>query len=161
MAKNTKHTGTKALLLGILSGGRSATPLALLALHRDRKELSGAWQDWPAFRTPLGRGLLIAGAVGEIIGDKLPMTPSRTAATGLIGRATSGAFVGMAIGTTGKRDRRVEGAILGAVGAVIGSYVGLLARKSVTKTTGLRDPLVALAEDAAVIAGTSKVLTSR
>ncbi|MGU3410645.1 DUF4126 family protein [Microbacterium sp. M1A1_1b] len=161
MAKYTKHTGTKALLLGILTGGRSATPLALLALNRDRRELSGSWQNWPVFRTPLGRGLLVAGAVGELIGDKLPMTPNRTAATGLLGRAVSGAFVGLAIGTTGRRDRRVEGAVLGAVGAVIGSYVGFAARKAVGGATGLHDPLVALAEDAAVIAGTQKVLTSR
>lgn len=161
MAKHTKHTGTKALLLGILTGGRSATPLALLALNRDQSQLSGSWQDWAVFRTPLGRGLLVAAAVGEIIGDKLPMTPNRTAATGLIGRAASGAVVGLAIGTTGRRDRRVEGAVLGAIGAVIGSYVGLAARKAVGKTTGLHDPLVALAEDAAVIAGTQKVLTSR
>ncbi|MFJ3379268.1 DUF4126 family protein [Curtobacterium sp. NPDC090217] len=161
MAKNTKHTGTRALLLGILSGGRSATPLALLALNRDRKELTGAWQDWPMFRTQLGRGLLVAGAVGELVGDKLPKTPSRIAVAGLIGRAGSGALVGAAIATTGKRDRRVEGAVLGAVGALIGSFAGYFLRKAIGTTTGLRDPLVALGEDAAVIAGSSKVITAR
>lgn len=161
MAKHTRHTGTKALLLGILSGGRSATPLAMLALNRDRSQLSGAWQDWPVFRSDLGRGLLVLGAVGELVGDKLPMTPSRTAPAGLIGRAVSGAVVGMAIGTTGRRDRRVEGAVLGAIGAVVGSYVGFAARKVVGKVTGMHDPVVALAEDAAVIAGTQKVLTTR
>ncbi|WP_144761071.1 DUF4126 family protein [Curtobacterium sp. 9128] len=161
MAKNTKHTGTRALLLGILSGGRSATPLAVLALNRDHRGLSGAWQDWPMFRTDLGRGLLVAGAIGEIIGDKLPKTPNRIAGAGLIGRAGSGALVGAAIATTGKRDRRIEGAVLGAVGAIVGSYVGYFLRKAIGTTTGLRDPLVALGEDAAVIAGSTKVITTR
>lgn len=160
MAKNhEQRTLVRTLALGVLSGGRSATPLAVLALNHDRPSLKGAWQDWKVFRTPLGRGLLVAGAVGEIIGDKLPRTPNRIAPSGLLGRAVAGALAGAALGTTGKRDLRIEGAILGGVGAIVGSFVGWGARKLVG-ATGLPDTVTALAEDAATVAGTVQVVTA-
>uniref|UniRef100_A0A942SWU9 DUF4126 family protein n=1 Tax=Neobacillus citreus TaxID=2833578 RepID=A0A942SWU9_9BACI len=161
MSKNhEQHTLVRTLVLGIMSGGRSATPLAVLALNHDRSALKGAWQDWKVFSTPLGRGLLVASAVGELIGDKLPKTPNRISPSGLVGRIGAGALAGAALGTTGKRDLRIEGAILGGLGAVVGSFVGWAARKAVGGATKLPDPVVALAEDAATIAGSVKVVTS-
>jgi uncharacterized membrane protein len=158
--KNEQHTLVRTLVLGILSGGRSATPLAVMALNHDRSSLKGSWQDWKVFSTPLGRGALVASAVGELIGDKMPKTPSRIAPAGLIGRVASGALAGAALGTTGKRDLRIEGAILGGVGALVGSFVGWGARKLVGGATKLPDPVVALAEDAATIAASVKVVTA-
>ena len=156
--QNEQHTLVRTLVLGILSGGRSATPLAVLALNHDRPSLKGSWQQWKMFSTPLGRGLLVASAIGEIIGDKFPKTPNRIAPSGLVGRIASGALAGAALGTTGKRDLRIEGAILGGVGAVVGSFVGWSARKLFG--TALPDPVTALAEDAATIAGSVKVITA-
>ncbi|MFS2030933.1 hypothetical protein ACEN85_12600, partial [Curtobacterium sp. CT11-45] len=92
--KNEQHTLVRTLVLGILSGGRSATPLAVMALNHDRSSLKGSWQDWKVFSTPLGRGVLVASAVGELIGDKLPGTPNRISPAGLAGRVASGALVG-------------------------------------------------------------------
>jgi uncharacterized membrane protein len=147
----------RALRLGILTGGRSATPLAVLALNSESKDLKGEWQQWRVFRSPIGRGVLVAAAVGELIGDKLPMTPNRISPFGLIGRVASGVVVGTAMGTVGKKDLRLEGAILGGGGALVGSVVGWLGRKLLT-TIGLKDAVGAVAEDAAVIAGTVKVV---
>ena len=158
--KNEQHTLVRTLVLGIMSGGRSATPLAVMALNHDRSSLKGSWQEWKVFSTPLGRGLLVASAVGELIGDKLPKTPSRIAPGALLGRVASGALAGAALGTTGKRDLRIEGAILGGVGAVVGSFVGWGLRKAIGGATKLPDPVVALAEDAATIAGSVKVITA-
>lgn len=158
--KNEQHTLVRTLVLGILSGGRSATPLAVMALNHDRSSLRGSWQDWKVFSTPLGRGVLVASAVGELIGDKLPKTPNRISPTGLVGRIASGALAGAALGTTGKRDLRIEGAVLGGIGAVVGSFVGWGVRKAVGAATKLPDPVVALAEDAATIAGSVKVITA-
>ncbi|MEK6309800.1 MAG: DUF4126 family protein [Curtobacterium sp.] len=155
-----QRTLVRTLALGVLSGGRSATPLAVLALNHDNAKLSGAWQDWKVFATPLGRGLLVAGAVGELIGDKLPATPSRIGFPAILGRVASGALAGAALGTTGRKNLVVEGAILGGVGAIVGSFVGWAARKAVGGVTHLPDPVVALAEDAAVIAGSVKAVTA-
>lgn len=157
MSKPARTPYDRALQLGILTGGRSATPLAVLALNSENKDLKGGWQQWRMFSTPIGRGILIAGAVGEIIGDKLPKTPNRISPFGLIGRVASGVVVGTAMGTVGKKDLRLEGAILGGSGALVGSFVGWFVRKALT-TIGLKDAVGAVAEDAAVIAGTVKVV---
>ncbi len=147
-------------MLGILSGGRSATPLAVLALNHDRSSLKGAWQDWKVFSTPLGVGCSwqVPSASSSATSCRRPRTASPP--TGLVGRVASGALAGAALGTTGKRDLRIEGAILGGVGALVGSFVGWAARKAVGGATRLPDPVVALAEDAAVVAGSVKVVTS-
>ncbi len=152
-----QHTLVRTLALGVLSGGRSSTPLAVLALNHDNESVKGDWQRWKAFSTPLGRGLLVASAIGELVGDKLPKTPNRIAPFGLLGRVATGAFAGAALGTTGRRDLRLEGAILGGVGAIVGSFVGWAARKTLSGA-GLPDPVGALAEDAAVIAGSVRAV---
>lgn len=151
-------TAARALILGVLTGGRAATPLATLALHHDDPALKGAWQQWPMFRSPIGRGVLVAAAIGELIGDKLPKTPSRITPGGLVGRVGAGALVGLAIGTTGPKNRGLESAILGGVGALVGSFAGYLARKAAGGVTRLPDPVVALAEDATVVVGSVRAL---
>jgi uncharacterized membrane protein len=157
---SNKHTAARALVLGIMTGGRAATPMAALALHHDDPALKGSWQQWPMFRSPIGRGALVAAAIGELVGDKLPMTPSRVALGGLVGRVGAGALIGLAVGTTGPKNRGLESAILGGVGALLGSFAGFLARKAAGSLTGLPDPVVALAEDATVIGGTVRALRS-
>jgi uncharacterized membrane protein len=136
----------EAALLGALSGSRSATPLAVLALHHDSAEARGSWQRWALFRSPVGRGVAVAAGAGELVGDKLPATPSRVGAGPLFGRATSGAVVG---------------AVAGALGALAGSWLFYVARKAVVEKTGLPDLVVALVEDAVAISGSVAVVRSR
>jgi uncharacterized membrane protein len=151
----------KAALLGALSGSRSATPLAVLALHHDSAEARGSWQRWALFRSPLGRGVAVAAGAGELVGDKLPATPSRVGAGPLFGRATSGAVVGAAISTTAGDGHRVAGAVAGALGALAGSWLFYVARKAVVEKTGLPDVVVALVEDAVAVSGSVAVVRSR
>ncbi len=157
--QHEQHTLVRSLALGVLSGGRSSTPLAVLALNHDNKAVKGDWQQWKAFSTSLGRGLLVASAIGELIGDKSPKAPARISPMGLVGRIAAGAFAGAALGTTGRRDLRLEGAVLGGIGAVVGSFVGWAARKSLSGA-GLPDAVGALVEDAAVIAGSVQAVRS-
>lgn len=149
----------RSALLGVLSGARSVTPLAVLALQRDRGSLDGAWKGWPVLRSPAGRAVIALAAVGELVGDKLPMTPSRTKPLPLFGRIATGALVGAAIGTIGASDGWRRGAVLGAVGGVVGSFAGAAFRAAGART-GLPDIVFALAEDAATIAGALAIVSA-
>lgn len=146
-------------LLGVLSGARSMTPLAMLALYRDRDSLQGAWQDWPVLRSPAGRAALVLAAVGELVGDKLPNTPSRTKPFPLLGRMATGALSGAALGTLAGRDGWRRGAVLGAAGGLVGSYAGRFLRAG-GAATGLPDLVFALVEDAATIACAAAVVAA-
>ena len=151
----------RAALLGVLSGSRSATPLAVLALNQRAEEARGAWQSWRLFRSWPGRAALIAAGAGELVGDKLPATPSRVAPGPLFGRAVAGAVVGLAVADPDHGGPRLAGAVIGAVGALAGSWLFYLARKSVVDRTGLPDLVVALAEDAVTVSSAFSVVRSR
>lgn len=157
----TTTTQAKALLLGAFTGARSATPLAVLALAHDRPGLGGDWRSWPVFRSPLGRGVLVATALGELVGDKLPITPSRLKGGSLLGRIAVGALAGVVISTTdGGRTPRLQAAVWGGVGALAGSVIGYAGRKALGWVSGLPDPVVALVEDAVAVAGATAVVTA-
>jgi uncharacterized membrane protein len=101
--------------------------------------------------------LLTLFEVGELIGDKLPMTPSRTSPPPLLGRAASGAFVGAALFASEGR-RAATGGALGAVAAVASAYAGERLRARIGQATGAPDPAVALLEDAVVLLGSHRLL---
>jgi len=88
-------------------------------------------------------------AVGELINDKLPKTPSRKAPPSFIARIVSGALTGATIGAAG--NSLVLGLILGAVGAVAGTLGGAEARARLAAVLG-RDLPAALVEDVVAIA---------
>jgi uncharacterized membrane protein len=122
-----------AALLGAASGLRtSAGPAALVVRGR-------LLRDHPA------RFAVLAAAAGELVGDKLPMTPPRTAPPALAGRVASGAVSGGALAG-------VPGAGLGAAAAVGGAFAGSRARRGLGSRTGLPDPLLGAVEDGVVIA---------
>jgi uncharacterized membrane protein len=147
----------RSLLLGVLSGARSMTPIAMLALYHDRPSLDGSWRSWPVFRSPSGRNALLVGALRELVADKLPMTPSRTTPGPLIGRAVNGAIAGAAIGTLSGRGGTLRGAALGAAGGLVGSFAGKYLRSAGT-AIGLPDLVFALLEDAVTIAGAATLV---
>ena len=89
-------------------------------------------------------------AVLELVGDKLPFTPSRTTPVPLIARAASGAMSGAAVCAAHKEDW-VPGAIVGAAAAIAAAFAGYLIRRSLTRNGETPDLLVALAEDAIAI----------
>ncbi|HEV3197987.1 MAG TPA: DUF4126 family protein [Bryobacteraceae bacterium] len=90
-------------------------------------------------------------AIGELIADKLPKTPSRKAPAGFIARVASGAFCGAALGAPS--HALFEGLGAGIVGAVAGTLGGYEFRVQLVKATGGNDLKVALLEDAIAIGG--------
>jgi uncharacterized membrane protein len=91
-------------------------------------------------------------AVGELIADQLPSTPSRTAPPGLIGRIVMGGLCGAGIAAAGPQSL-VPGAILGIAGALIGTFGGYQARTGLVTALKVPDLVIATFEDVVAIAG--------
>jgi uncharacterized membrane protein len=137
--------------IGMLSGLRALSPIAVLCwlalLHR--LPLTG----WVSFvGNKIAVGLFSLGAVGELISDKLPKTPSRLKQPGFSIRIVTGAFCGLILATAASFSV-AGGAVLGAIGAVAGSYLGYFVRSGATAKFGLPDLPVALVEDVICIGG--------
>jgi uncharacterized membrane protein len=91
-------------------------------------------------------------AVGELIADQLPSTPSRTAPPGLIARIVTGGLSGAGIAAAGTQSLAV-GAVLGIVGALIGAFGGYRARTGLVKALKVPDLVIATLEDVVAIGG--------
>ena len=97
-------------------------------------------------------------AIFELLADKLPRTPSRTAPPGLIARIVTGGLTGACIAASGAQEILL-GTLLGAVGGVAGCFAGYQARTRIVKALGTRDLYVALLEDGVAIAGSLWVVS--
>ncbi len=135
----------RPLLLGIATGMRSQLGLAALAWAGSGPARTAAGR---ALRSPAGRAAVGLAAAGELVGDKLPSTPSRLKAPVFGARLAIGAVVGVLAADT--RDRRalaLAGAA-GVAGAAAGTYAGAAYRKAAVDRTHTPDLPWALAEDA-------------
>ena len=96
-------------------------------------------------------------AIGELINDKLPKTPSRKAPASFAVRILVGAMCGAAIGAAGNL---AIGGVLGALGGVAGTLGGYEFRRRLVKAIGGNDLPIALLEDAIAI-GAAFLIVSR
>jgi uncharacterized membrane protein len=87
-------------------------------------------------------------AIGELINDMLPKTPSRLIPPQFITRIVISALCGLAIGLSG--NGMIIGLVAGIIGAVAGTFGGAKARSLLAKTFG-RDLPAALLEDAVAL----------
>lgn len=90
-------------------------------------------------------------AIGELIADKLPSTPSRKAPPGFIARIVLGTLSGYAL-SLGIGQSAVIGAVLGCVGGIAGTLGGYEARTRLVRRLKARDVVIALFEDVVAIA---------
>src|SRR5580658_336105 len=138
-----------AFVLGVACGLRAIVGLAAVswAANRQQLPLQGTWLSFLGFRfTPYITSLL---ALGEIINDKLPKTPSRLVPPQFGARVVMGAFTGAAIGLS--QGHLVMGAFAGIIGSVAGTLAGSRARAFIAKLFG-RDLPAALLEDVLAVA---------
>jgi uncharacterized membrane protein len=134
-----------AFLIGVISGLRSmAAPAAVSwAVQLGYLSIGDTWLAFLGFRWT--RWVLSIAALGELIGDKLPSTPSRKALVPFVARILSGGLCGGAIGAT--LGNLYLGVVFGAIGAVAGTLGGYAARIRLVRATGGRDFPIALLED--------------
>ena len=97
-------------------------------------------------------------AIVELVADKLPQTPSRTAPPGLIARIVMGGLTGSCVAASGAQSI-VLGATVGAIGAVIGCFAGYQARTRLVKTLNVQDLYIALIEDLVALGGSLWVVS--
>jgi uncharacterized membrane protein len=88
----------------------------------------------------------LVGFAGELVADKLQITPRRTTIGPFLQRLATGATVGAAVHYDAGRSRPL-GALLGAAGAGAGAWAGTSARAFVAERTRLPGPLLGAAED--------------
>jgi uncharacterized membrane protein len=140
-----------AVLIGVVTGLRSMTAPAAVswAAHLGWLHLENTWLAFLGHAvTPY---ILTVLAIGELIADKLPKTPSRKAPMGFIGRILMGALSGAAIGASGQS--LYGGMAGGGVGAIVGTLGGYEFRVRLVRATGGKDLPIALLEDAIAIGG--------
>jgi uncharacterized membrane protein len=139
-----------ALLIGVVAGLRAMMAPALVswAASRGGLNLSGHWLSFIGYRwTPW---LLTVAAAAELVTDQLPSTPSRKVPPQLAARLVMGGFSGAAISATS--GNWIAGLLLGAVGAVIGTWGGASFRSRLAAAFGSDRP-AAIIEDIVAIAG--------
>lgn len=139
-----------AAALGAVAGMRSMTAPALLAQAARTGSINLESTPFEFLSTQRAADIVTGAALLELVGDKLPFTPDRTSAPGLIARIVSGATVGAALSSARKKDW-LPGALVGAAAAVAGAFAGYWLRKTLTESAGSPDLPIALAEDAVAI----------
>ena len=144
-----------ALLIGVVAGLRSLTAPAVVAWAAfiGWIDLHGTWASWMAnIITVIVFTVL---AAGELVNDKLPKTPARTAPPIFAARIITGGFAGAVLGAWPHWTFTALGA--GVIGAVLGTLGGYQARKRLAAASG-RDLPIALLEDAVAILGGFAIL---
>jgi uncharacterized membrane protein len=146
-----------ALLIGIVAGLRAMTAPAAVAFAARFGGLSVAGTPLAfmgyAF-TPWILGVL---ALGELVTDQLPSTPSRKVPIQFGTRILMGALAGATIGAAA--GSLMAGLLLGALGAVIGTYGGAALRSTLAEGFG-RDLPAALIEDAVAVIGAYLIVSA-
>lgn len=134
------------LVLGFIAGLRSMSAPAAASWATRRNGI--AWAGTPlAFldreSTPI---VLTALALGEVVADKLPFIPDRTAPPSFLARIVSGAVTGAACDP----ESPASAAIAGAAAAACGTVAGSALRRRLASAFG-HDLPAAITEDVIVL----------
>src|SRR6201987_538670 len=123
-----------AFLIGTASGLRALIGLAAVswAAHFGILRLDHTWLAFLGYAfTPY---ILTLIAIGELVNDKLPKTPSRLIPPQFITRIVTSALCSLAIGPSG--NGMIIGLVAGIIGAVAGIFGGAKARNLLARTFG-------------------------
>jgi uncharacterized membrane protein len=137
-----------AFLVGTASGLRALIGLAAVswAAHFGILPLGHTWLAFLGYEfTPY---ILTLMAIGELVNDKLPKTPSRLIPPQFITRIVTSALCGLAIGLSD--NGLITGLVAGIIGAVAGTFGGAKVRSFLARRFG-RDLPAALLEDAVAL----------
>jgi uncharacterized membrane protein len=137
--------------IGVVAGLRSLLAPAIVAwaAHFDLLNLNGSPLAFMGSRTALV--IFTVFAIVELIGDKLPKTPKRTAVAPLVARILLGGLSGACLFVAAGKSL-LAGTLLGGIGGVIGAFVGYEIRRRIVNNLHVKDLFVAICEDVVAIA---------
>jgi len=145
-----------AFLIGVIAGLRAMTAPAAVswAARLGWLHLENTWLAFLGYAaTPYILSVL---AVGELINDKLPKTPSRKAPPGFIARIVTGALCGAALAAGD--GGLIAGLLAGVLGAIAGTLGGYEFRARLVRAIGGKDLPIALLEDAIAVGGAALIV---
>jgi len=136
---------------GFASGLRAFTPLAFVSWVAVWGWIPLGGSHLAFLGTDMGAAVVSFLAMGELIGDKLPMTPSRLTPGPLGARVLTGALAVTAV-CLGLGQSWILGIICGGLSAIAGACFGFYGRRFLVTRCRLHDWIVALLEDLLTIA---------
>jgi uncharacterized membrane protein len=141
-----------SFLLGFVDGLRCLTAPALVcwAAHLGWLHFAGTKFAFIDHRPTLVAFTLLA--IIELVVDKLPNTPARTAPVGLIARIVLGGASGLALAAGAGISASLAG-VIASIGAIAGAFTGYHIRRAAVLKAHIPDFFAAIAEDAIAIAG--------
>ena len=147
-----------AFAIGVIAGLRALTPAAVVcwAAHLGWINLHGS--HLAVLGSIVTAVIITILAIAELINDKLPATPSRTAAFPLGVRIVTGAICGMALSIAGGQGIPL-GLVAGIVGALVGTFGGYRVRHQIVTQLKVKDFGAALVEDLIAIGGGLLIVT--
>ena len=145
------HVFVLAIGIGIVAGLRSLLAPAVVAwaAHYDWLNLNGSPLAFMGSRTAVAIFSILA--IGELVADKLPMTPKRTAFAPLLARLVLGGLCGASLYAAAGKSL-LAGALLCGTGGVIGAFLGYEIRRRLVNNLHIKDLFVAICEDLVAIA---------
>ncbi len=145
-------------LLGFVTGLRSLTAPAMVCWAAKLGWLHFAGTKLAFINRPTTLIVFTLLALAELIADKLANAPARTNPPGLIARVVLGCVCGVALATSAGGNLLVA-AIVGILGALLGTFAGYNIRQALVMQAHLPDLGVALTEDLIAIGGSLLIVS--
>jgi uncharacterized membrane protein len=153
MKNETPDPFLQAISLGALAGMRSnAGPAAASHILSQQYSAELAGSPLKFMQSPRVSNVLKVLAIGEFIGDKLPMAGDRIVPVSLMFRSCAGALAGASL-YKASGNNAFKGAVLGAAAAFGSTFASFHLRKAFVENTHVPQPVAGLLEDGLVVAG--------
>jgi uncharacterized membrane protein len=152
------HVLLFVFLIGVVTGLRSLTGPAVTSWAARLGWLSLIGTPMHFMASIITVTIFTLLAVVELVADKLPSTPARTAPVGLSARVIMGGLCGATVGVAGGESIAL-GIVVGILGAIVGTYGGYYARTRSVKALGVPDVVIAVIEDIVAVGGGLLVLS--
>jgi uncharacterized membrane protein len=147
-----------AFTIGLVAGLRSLTAPAVVSWAAQLGWLDLTQSSLAILAAPATAYLFSVLAIGELVLDKLPFTPSRLTAVPLIARLLMGGLCGAALAVAAQQSP-VAGAVCGALGGIAGAFAAYHVRRALVRSLGVPDIAAALVEDVIAIGGAILVVS--